>query len=193
MNGPLPRGGRPRDPDVDKRALAAARAILAGEGLAGFTADAVAAAARVGKASIYRRWRTLDLLLVDVVRTLGVRDVDHGRGVGALFTDLARMLHAATSGPGAAAEAAVLSAVGGSPELRVAYMAGPATRLVRAINCVEVRGRHRGEPEWHAIDPIVAAHRFLMHQALTDGEQPTLLEAGRVVEVVVLPALRQSA
>jgi AcrR family transcriptional regulator len=56
--------GRPRDPHADEVIVDAAAGVLAESGPSGFTVDAVAARAGVGKATIYRRWPSkLDLLL----------------------------------------------------------------------------------------------------------------------------------
>lgn len=181
------RGGRPRDPQVDVRVVLAAVDLLSSTGR--LNADDIAGKAVVGKASIYRRWATLEGLLVDVVRSLGVRPVDHGDGPGDLHADLTRVLHAATTGSSAAAERAVLSQVGRSTQLQVAYMAGPTTRLIQAVNDVEVRGRRRDEPEWPSIAPVLAAFRLLQATCAVDGEEPNLLEVAAVVESVALPGL----
>lgn len=50
------RGGRPRDSRLDHAVLRAAREILAEDGYAGLTMDAVAARAVVSRAAIYRRY-----------------------------------------------------------------------------------------------------------------------------------------
>lgn len=50
--------GRPRDVDIDRRVVAAARDILASEGFAGATIQAIARQAGVRSAAIYRRWPT---------------------------------------------------------------------------------------------------------------------------------------
>lgn len=61
----LPRGqGRPRDPKVDQRVLAAARQTYAERGWSGFNFDVVARAARVGKDALYRRFDSRGALLV---------------------------------------------------------------------------------------------------------------------------------
>lgn len=52
------RGGRPRDGRVDEAIAAAARELLAEQGYANLTVDAVATRAGVGKAAIYRRHAT---------------------------------------------------------------------------------------------------------------------------------------
>ena len=59
------RGGRPRDPSRDGVIRAAILRLLAEVGYGALTMDAVAAEAGVGKATIYRRWRTKQDLVVD--------------------------------------------------------------------------------------------------------------------------------
>ncbi|MBS1848329.1 MAG: TetR/AcrR family transcriptional regulator [Actinobacteria bacterium] len=58
------RQGRPRDPAADAAILAAVYDVIAEVGFAGFTVEAVAARAGVGKATIYRRWPSREDLLV---------------------------------------------------------------------------------------------------------------------------------
>src|SRR4028119_1819367 len=61
------RGGRPRDPSRDGVIRAAIMRLLADVGYGALTMDAVAAEAGVGKATIYRRWRTKQDLVVDTI------------------------------------------------------------------------------------------------------------------------------
>jgi AcrR family transcriptional regulator len=58
------RGGRPRDPSRDGVIRAAILRLLAEVGYGALTMDAVAAEAGVGKATIYRRWRTKQDLVI---------------------------------------------------------------------------------------------------------------------------------
>jgi len=60
--GPIARGEHAR-----QRVLRAALDILSGEGLAGFTIDAVARRAGASKATVYRRWSSRAVLLVDAM------------------------------------------------------------------------------------------------------------------------------
>lgn len=50
--------GRPRNPEIDRRVIAATRALLAEAGFNATTIQAVARRADVRPASIYRRWRS---------------------------------------------------------------------------------------------------------------------------------------
>lgn len=59
------RRGRPRDERYDATILEATLDLVADVGFAGLTIDAVAARAKVGKASIYRRWASKEALLLE--------------------------------------------------------------------------------------------------------------------------------
>lgn len=59
--------GRPRDPDVDRRVLVAALDQFGAEGWHSFSIEAVARRAKVGKASIYRRWSDKEDVLVEAL------------------------------------------------------------------------------------------------------------------------------
>jgi len=76
----LRRPGRPRDARADEAILEAAAEVLAKCGPGGFTVDAVAARAGVGKATIYRRWPSrADLLLATANQaTIEIKDPDTG-------------------------------------------------------------------------------------------------------------------
>jgi AcrR family transcriptional regulator len=58
------RPGRPRDPGYDKVILDATLEILLDKGYAGLTVDGVAARTRVGRPTIYRRWRSKPALVI---------------------------------------------------------------------------------------------------------------------------------
>ncbi|MGW6335975.1 TetR/AcrR family transcriptional regulator [Nocardia rhamnosiphila] len=63
------RRGRPRDPEIDDRLMAAAVAIFANRGWAGFSIERVASEARVGKGSVYLRWDSASELLREALQT----------------------------------------------------------------------------------------------------------------------------
>lgn len=62
--------GRPRDPDVERRALVAARSIYGESGKSQVTFANVAAQAGIGKPALYRRWETPQELLMDALRAI---------------------------------------------------------------------------------------------------------------------------
>src|SRR5260370_33443705 len=62
--------GRPADPGIDNRVLTAALTVYGEVGWAGFTLDAVARRAPVGKAALYRRWPTKEDLLLAALEHL---------------------------------------------------------------------------------------------------------------------------
>jgi AcrR family transcriptional regulator len=71
--------GRPRDPDVERRALEAARSIYGESGKLQVTFANVAARAGVGKPALYRRWHNPAQLLTDALRQIplppGIEDL----------------------------------------------------------------------------------------------------------------------
>ena len=85
------RGGRPRDPSRDGVIRAAILRLLADVGYGALTMDAVASEAGVGKATIYRRWRTKQDLVVDTISDLN-REQASPPDTGSLEGDLRAML-----------------------------------------------------------------------------------------------------
>jgi AcrR family transcriptional regulator len=94
--------GRPRDPSVEDRVYSAAVALYDEEGWSGFTLDAVAALAKVGKSTIYRRWGTKEELISDALaaRTSDVTRVDTGSFRGDLVQLVVQMLDNYTAAHG---------------------------------------------------------------------------------------------
>jgi AcrR family transcriptional regulator len=86
--------GRPRDPDVDRRVAQAALDLFGDSGWAGFSMEAVARRAGVGKASLYLRWSSKETLLADALTTrlARVADVDTGTLRGDLVELATQML-----------------------------------------------------------------------------------------------------
>src|ERR671939_1915888 len=85
------RGGRPRDPSRDGVIRAAILLLLADVGYGALTMDAAASEAGVGKATIYRRWRTKQDLVVDTIAELN-REEAGAPDTGSLEEDLRVLL-----------------------------------------------------------------------------------------------------
>src|SRR3712207_40235 len=117
------RGGRPRDPSRDGVIRAAILSLLADVGYGSLTMDAVAAQAGVGKATIYRRWRTKQDLVVDTIAELNRAEMTPP-DAGSLEGDLRQMLHSlagVVNGPTGAATLSLLSTVPHNPALAEAF------------------------------------------------------------------------
>lgn len=104
------RRGRPRDPALDRKILAAALDALARRGYAALSVEAVAAAAGVGKTTIYRRFSGKDDLIAAALEALAaaVELPDTGSARGDLAGYLARLHETVLKGPGIPAFAALL-------------------------------------------------------------------------------------
>lgn len=74
------RRGRPRDPSMEERVFDAALQVYGDAGWAGFTLDAVARVAGVGREALYRRWSGKAELLAKAVhaRSPLLEDIDTG-------------------------------------------------------------------------------------------------------------------
>ncbi|WP_159663599.1 TetR/AcrR family transcriptional regulator [Streptomyces mexicanus] len=72
--------GRPRDPGVESRVLAAALDVYADHGWSGFTFDAIARRSAAGKAALYRRWQNKEELLLAALEAhaMVVEPIDTG-------------------------------------------------------------------------------------------------------------------
>ena len=91
--------GRPRDPEVEARALDAALELYAERGWSGLTMDAVAARAKVGKAALYLRWPSKSALLLDALSGAAPKiHPDPGHDARELLLDVGRQMYAQYTG-----------------------------------------------------------------------------------------------
>jgi AcrR family transcriptional regulator len=147
-----PRLGRKRDHTRDPEILDAALDVLAETGYDGMTIDMVAARARAGKATLYRRWASKGELVVDAVACMKTNDIDPDNlpDTGTLRGDLLAMIkpHSIEDGKRKLQiMTGVMSMISRSPE------------LVNAVNAA-------------IIDPRAAANRVLFARAIERGEIP---------------------
>src|ERR687886_316284 len=141
------RGGRPRDPSRDGVIRKAILRLLADVGYGALTMDAVASQAGVGKATIYRRWRTKEDLVVDTIAGLEQKVID-SPDTGTLEGDLRALMHSLVTiinGPLGAATLALLSTVPHQPALAEAFRSGPIAVWRTAFDEVWARGAAGGE------------------------------------------------
>jgi AcrR family transcriptional regulator len=188
------RGGRPRDPSRDGVIRAAILRLLAEVGYGALTMDAVAAEAGVGKATIYRRWRTKEDLVVDTISDLN-QELATPPDTGSLEGDLRELtdsMRAVITGPTGAATLSLLSTMPHQPALAKAFQEGPLRIWRNVFAEVWARAEQRGEVGPGTAGSILAetttalmVQRWLMtglpiDQAFTD----------EMLDTVVLPLFR---
>ncbi|MFN2538051.1 MAG: TetR/AcrR family transcriptional regulator [Mycobacteriales bacterium] len=138
--------GRPRDPDVDHRARSAAVRVYAREGWGGFTLDAVAKEAGVGKAGLYLRWGSREELLIDALEShiVTVAALDTGSLRGDLVL-LASSMLATFAGEAGLAPLRMFVEGHAAPELLREFQRRIARTRVEASRAAVRRGIERGE------------------------------------------------
>jgi AcrR family transcriptional regulator len=138
--------GRPRDASRDEAIRRAALELVAEVGYDRLTMELVAARAKAGKATIYRRWSSKAELVVDAL-TL-VKPVVASIDTGSLEGDMAELVGAACSKHSAFATSVmcgIASSLGRDPELLEAYRQFVTAPRITRIFEVLARARERGE------------------------------------------------
>lgn len=187
------RGGRPIDPSLEEVIRRTTLRLIEDVGYHRMTMDAVAATARVGKASIYRRWRSKEDLLVSLIDDAGhdLRDVpDSGSLRGDLQLFLGSLVDLLNS-PGGRASRALLGVLPSEPALAEAYQRGPLARWGAAYVELFDRAVVRGEvaPGAGASPAAEAGSGILLQRWLfaTLALDRTVVE--EVVDQVMMPLL----
>jgi hypothetical protein len=145
-----PKPGRRRNHTRDPEILQAALEVLAETGYDGMTIDMVAARAKAGKATLYRRWPSKAELVIDAVACTKPGDIDHAHlpDTGTLRGDLIAMIkpHAIKDG-----------------ERKLKIMAGLLSMLSRNPDLADAVNAA-------IVEPRAVAHRILMRRAADRGE-----------------------
>jgi AcrR family transcriptional regulator len=188
------RGGRPRDPSRDSVIRAAILRLLADVGYGALTMDAVASEAGVGKATIYRRWRTKHDLVVDTITELN-RSEAEPPNTGSLEGDLRALqqsLLALVNGPAGAVTLSLLSTVPHEPALAAAFHDGPLHEWRTAFAQVWAQAEQRGEVRTDMPAAMAAeiTSAPLIQRWLLTGEPVDEAFAEDVLRTAVLPLIR---
>jgi AcrR family transcriptional regulator len=130
--------------------LRAATDLLAERGLAGMTMEEVAARAGVGKATVYRRWRSrgalaLDAFMADFRAAQPLPDTGTLRGD--LLAALRAWVRTVTRTPAGRILAGLIAAAQDDPELAAAWRA-------------------------QVLEPMRGQHRIMLRRAIARGEIP---------------------
>ena len=189
-----PKLGRKRDHTRDPEILEAALDVLAETGYDGMTIDMVAARAKAGKATLYRRWSSKGELVVDAVACMKSVDLTTLPDTGTLRGDLVAMIR-----PHSIDDAqrklkimtGLLTMLSKDPELSDTAMAAIMQPRVEANKILLRRAVDRGEiPASTDIDTLavvsqaMATYRVMILRKPVDRE--FILS---VIDGVVLPAV----
>jgi AcrR family transcriptional regulator len=139
--------GRPRSEEADQAILGATLMMVAEQGVTATTIEGIAAAAGVGKTTIYRRWESKNDLIVAAVSMMAPQGdpPDTGSLPGDLRA-LATLQRERLAGTGLLTVAPrVLAESMNDPELHQGFLDGVIRPLRRLIHVMVERGVERGE------------------------------------------------
>ena len=141
-----PTRGRPRSPEAHRAILEATLELLVEGGFRALSMDAVAARAGVGKATIYRRWRSKTELVSAAVKLLNA-DIDLA-DTGTLRGDylaIARQAMGAVSTSVSTIAPRLVAEATGEPELHAIFLDELVVPRRRALKTLLRRAEDRGE------------------------------------------------
>jgi AcrR family transcriptional regulator len=177
----------------------AAFAELSEVGYTAFSVEGVAARARTGKASIYRRWATKQELVMDAL--LAVLPTPEECGIQAVLDDsvttvqalhnVARAIGAVITSPAGDAMRSIKCEAASDPEL--AELIDQRFQAPRRAAMLELlrRGVERGEVRPEAATQVVAdvLPAVLMHRVIMQREQLGEREIKQIIEQVLIPLI----
>lgn len=185
--------GRPRDTSRDEALRRATLTVLADVGYRALTMDAVAATARAGKATIYRRWESKLDLVIDTCNELvsqNIPEPDTGSLAGdlrAFLTAFARFL----SGPAGKAAQALVGELPHERELAEAFRSGFLMGQRDVLRAVLDRAAARGELAEDAPKGLVVelAGAALTYRLMLTGDPLDAVFVDRLVDQMLMPVL----
>lgn len=189
--GRVPQRGRPRDASRDDALRQAALEVMAEVGYRALTMDAVAARAKAGKATIYRRWESKLDLVIDTCTQLATQNLA-APDTGSLAGDLREFLSsfaAFLSGPIGKAAQALVGELPHEPELATAFRETFLISQRDVLRGILDRAAERGElkadaPRGMAVEIAGAA---LIYRLMLTGDPLDEPFVEKVVEQVLLP------
>ena len=173
--------------------LDATLALLADQGYDRLTMDAVAAASHASKATLYRRWSTKALLVVDAVSRAKDCHQPDTPDTGTLRGDLLAMGCASgglTDKVPMAVFAAVLTALhrdrGFAKAFEEQFLTPRRARARVVFERAKSRGEIVGDVDLDLLSGVLPA--IALHEAFVIGRQPTRAFIEQVLDQVVIPA-----
>jgi AcrR family transcriptional regulator len=186
--------GRPRDASRDDALRQAAIAVMAEVGYRALTMDAVAARARAGKATIYRRWDSKLELVIDSCNQLVSEHITEP-DTGSLAGDLCEFVTAFAkflSGPSGKAAQALVGELPHEPDLaeafRATFLLSQRDTLKRILERATARGEVSDEaPKGMLIELTGAA---LTYRLMITGDPLDEAFVDKFLGTVLMPLLR---
>lgn len=183
---------RPRvEGEREQEILTATLEVIAEVGYDRLTMDAVAAAARASKATLYRRWTKATLVVDALASTKTPHDTvpDTGTLRGDLLANFCS-LGSITDPQTLAVFTSVLTAMGRDDEFAEAYRTSVMGPKIAATRAIYERARERGELkpgiDLDLLAPALAG--VLLHRYFVLGEPPSEAAVARVIDQIILPA-----
>lgn len=191
-----PETGRPRprvEGEREREILDATLDALVEHGYDRLSFDAVAAAAKASKATLYRRWPTKVDLVVEALQLMTGVEADTYPDTGSLRDDLIAQA-CAKGGIGddrpLQVFASLLNALHREPGLRdalVARLIGPKTEVsLQAFRAAQRRGEIGKGADLELLARLLPA--ICIHEAMLSGQNPSQERVVAIVDSVVLPA-----
>ena len=194
MTDRKPAGTRPRvEGERESEILDAALALLARVGYDRMTMDAVAAEAKAGKATLYRRWSTKASLVVDALlrskQALQAPAVD----TGSLREDLIAMSCAEgglTDQQSSGVMAGVITALHHDPDFALEFRTRVVHPKLETTRALFERARERGEIaadlDLDLLAPALAG--IVLHRSFVLGLPADEDTVAQVIDQIILPA-----
>jgi AcrR family transcriptional regulator len=182
--------GRPRDAGRDQAILAATMTLLREQGYRGLTIEAVAAAAKVGRPTIYRRWPSKAALVVAaLVHTaeLGLAVKDTGTLRGDLIAVQRRQVRLMNIAEGRRVTTGLIADLAVDPELAgtyvTQYLAPRREAVFEVLRRAIARGELRSDVDLAFIYDLLMGPLFM--RANVWGQQLDMRAAEDTADVVI--------
>ena len=188
---PAPRATRRRGEALEEAIRDAVVELLAENGVAGVTMDAVAARAQTSKPVLYRRWADRAALLRDTLVPLAMQAIPH-EDTGSYRDDMLAILNgwaAFFASPQGAIAPAIVGAMPHDPELADAFRVGVIGWRKQEMAAVIERGISQGEVREDVRIDIARelGQAILWHRFLITGDPITPELVEHIVDHILIP------
>lgn len=187
---------RRRGAVLERAILEAALEQLSTVGWNGLTMEGVAAAAQTGKAAVYRRWPSKEVLVADALRS-GLPSFDQAPDLGSVREDLLALCRRARdamySRPGFALRAVIHECDNLQAErFHAVILEGVVEPTLEMLRTIVTRGTERGEVRIEAANGYVfdAIPAMMMYRSKLCGSEWTDQEVEEMIDQLMLPLLR---